>query len=538
MRKMLSLLLAVAILLAVLPLGLAENAPEIKVLSVTAHCTSEAYGQTIHAFTYELEDVLPALKLTTADFMLKHAVYDAMETHEPFEAQATKVYVSGNTLTVGVEPFYPRNSFTKEGYWALESTLDALDVDAASEISISDPVVEAFVPFTKTLNTARLECYLYSPANASAALPLVIFNSGGSGISTTNDAYGANFVVSFGKAEIQSAFPCYVLYPQRNAGETDDLCAAIVEIANDLVAEGKVDANRIYMTGESAGSSFTMNFVSRYPGFNAAIAIFNGGANFDGIAGSDKLEDTLKVEAGSPWSDAELKQLADSGTKVMFVQSIGDTTSTPIRYATAYQKLIGFGMKPGNDLVWRYYTAQDFNVLCMDRTEWKAMADAGYVTDPITGITTYYYPEGKLHNSSYPAANDLSIKMWLFNQQKGEYVASFVEEYSAVTKQTLTDYAMIPEYYTKVATLEGAPGVPAGSTTTLTVYTNDEETLYYISFQTFFKPDPQFVEGMVVGSLAHVIMDCSGTWWTADAENFMLPYIVAQENIDWQPYVR
>ena len=41
----------------------------------------------------------------------------------------------------------------------------------------------------------------------------------------------------------------------------------------------------------------------------------------------------------------------------MFVQSIGDTTSTPIRYATAYKKLEELGMDTGNDLVWHYYTA-------------------------------------------------------------------------------------------------------------------------------------------------------------------------------------
>ena len=58
------------------------------------------------------------------------------------------------------------------------------------------------------------------------------------------------------------------------------------------------------MTGESAGSNFTMNFVSRYPGFNTAIAIFDGGYSYDDAAGSDKLEDTMAVDADSPWSNA------------------------------------------------------------------------------------------------------------------------------------------------------------------------------------------------------------------------------------------
>lgn len=41
-----------------------------------------------------------------------------------------------------------------------------------------------------------------------------------------------------------------------------------------------------------------------------------------------------------------------------------------------------------------------------DNTYWEFMADAEYVIDPVTGTKSYMYPEGKLYNVSYPAAND------------------------------------------------------------------------------------------------------------------------------------
>ncbi len=518
----------------------AEPVEELVVESIVANCESEPYGKAIKSFTFYVNSVESVMDLTADDFLCTHLVYDGMEVHAPFDAKALSVYFTKNSVIVEVEPFYPDMSFTREGYWAMTCTNPAFSIDAATELTYIDPVVDAFEQFTKTYGegegAATLDCYLYTPENAEGrALPLVVFNSGGSGISVTGDPYGANFGVSFAKDHVQAENPCYVLYPQRNTGSTDNLCAAIKEIIDGLITEGKVDADRIYMTGESAGSMFTMNFVSRYPGYNAAIAIFNGGYGYQGAT----LEETLKEDAESPFSDAEMKQLAESGTKVMLVQSLGDTTSFPLKYATTYKKLIACGMEPGVDVIWHYYTAEKFNALLGDNTHWIATADAGYVTDPITGVTTYYYPEGKLHNSSYPAANDEHIKLWLFDQHKGEYSVEFSkDQYSAQYTSTHTDYSIIPEKYTKVATLEDVPCVPAGNKTTVTVYTDETETFYYIAFNTFFSPDTQYVEALVVGGAGRVVMDCSGTWWTNDIIHSTMPHILALDHIDWQPYVR
>jgi len=405
-------------------------------------------------------------------------------------------------------------------------------VDATTQIEYNDTVVQSFTQSTYTYGSATMDTYLYTPENASGKLPLVIFNSGGSGVSTTGDLYGANFAVSFAKEDAQDIMPCYVLYPQRNEGTMDDLCAGIKEMVDKMIADGKVDENRIYMTGESAGSIFTMNFVSRYPGYNAAIVIFDGGGGYVGTT----LEETMMENAQSPFSDEEMKRLAESGTKVMLVQSLGDTTSTPIKYATTYQKLVNCGMVPQTDIFWHAYTAEQFNALLGDRTEWAPMADSGYVTDPITGKETFDYPDGKLHNGSFPAGNDDYIKFWLMGQSKAKYQVEFSEEYSAAHGSDI-DYSIIPDRYTKVAVLEGAPGIPTGSKTTLTVYTDDEGLFYYIEFNTFFQKEKQYVEAIAINGVGHTVMDCSGNWWTADVDNYMMPYILSQD-IDWQPYER
>ncbi len=510
-----------------------ESSAPLSVEKIVANCQPDPYGKAIHSFTYYVNDTKDLLTLTADDFETLDCVYDAMETHEYFDAKARSVSFTQNTVTVEIEPFYPNNSFSRDGYWSMNCTNEALNLDATTEVEYSDPVVESFEEFTHQTGDATLDCFLYTPENATENMPIVIFNSGGSGVSTTGDVYGANFAASFAGDEAQAMMPCYVLYPQRNEGSTENIAAGIKEIVDQMVSEGKVDANRIYMTGESAGSIFTMNFVSLYPGYNTAIIIFDGGGGYEGAT----LDETMAENAESPFSDEEMKQLAESGTKVMLVQSIGDTTSMPVKYATTYQKLVNYGMIPQTDIFWHAYTAEQFNALLGDRTVWQPMADGGYVTDPITGVTTYYYPEGKLHNGSYPAANDQYIKLWLMMQSKSEYAVEFSDQYSAAHGSDV-DYSIIPERYTKMAVLEDAPGIPAGSKTTLTVYTDDEELFYYIVFKTFFfGEEEQYVEAIAVNGEGHTVMDCSGTWWTTDVDNSIMPYILAQD-IDWQPYAR
>ena len=505
-----------------------EPAEELVVESIVANCESWTYGKAIVSFTFNVNSTKSILDLTAEDFMAYHLVFDANETAKPFDVQAKNVTFTADSVTVEVGPFYPDASYTRAGYWTLTCTNPLLSVDASYDgLIYSDPVVEAFENFDITYgegeDAATMNCYLYTPENAEGPLPIVIFNSGGTGISTTYDVYGANFAVSFAKEESQERWPCYVLYPQRNAGSTENMIDCIKNYVDGLVAEGKVDGNRIYMTGESAGSGFLTNFINRHPGWNTAIVWFAGGTDSEDILSKQIGED------GEPL------------TKIMYCPCLGDTTANPLKYYQGYNYLVEKGFVVGSEVVWHYYTAQDFNALCCDNTEWEFMADAEYVTDPVTGVKTYMYPEGKLHNNSYPAANDTYIKQWLFNQSHAEFTAERSEEYSSLYKNenNLEDFSNIPEKYTKYAVLENVPAVPAGKTATMTVYTTENEDFYYLEFYVFFTGDvTQYAECIVVGSQAKVLAATNGTWWYNDLNNSTLPYIMSLENIDWQPYVR
>ena len=107
---------------------------------------------------------------------------------------------TANTMTVEIDPFYPSSSFSSEGFWAMTCTNPDFSVDAESTIEFSDPVVESFEQLTLTSGSSTMESYLYFPRKMQRVpLPIVIFNSGGTGISISGDLYGANYAVSYAK---------------------------------------------------------------------------------------------------------------------------------------------------------------------------------------------------------------------------------------------------------------------------------------------------------------------------------------------------
>jgi predicted peptidase len=124
---------------------------------------------------------------------------------------------------------------------------------------------------------------MYTPEETNAAVPLVIFNHGAGETyqeSNGKNNEGAQLFANFGGIGWVKNMPeqAYVLVPQRNFANYSR--AGVVAFIQALIAQGKVDANRIYVSGASAGGSETHNFLMEYPDFFAgAIAVATGGLN-------------------------------------------------------------------------------------------------------------------------------------------------------------------------------------------------------------------------------------------------------------------
>jgi pimeloyl-ACP methyl ester carboxylesterase len=116
-----------------------------------------------------------------------------------------------------------------------------------------------------------LEYSYFLNEEADKPLPLVVFfHGGGQG----NDVYTpirfSNGGTVWANPEIQAKYPSHVLAP-RNA-TTPESMHKVKAIIDEMIAEGKVDPNRVYITGFSMGGGSTWTFLRTFPDFAAAAA--------------------------------------------------------------------------------------------------------------------------------------------------------------------------------------------------------------------------------------------------------------------------
>lgn len=136
--------------------------------------------------------------------------------------------------------------------------------------------------------------YFYSEVT-DRPLPLIVFfHGGGQG----NDIYTpirfSNGGTVWANPENQARYPCHVLAP-RNATTPNDMIK-VKAVIDQMIAEGKVDPNRIYITGFSMGGGSTWTFLTTFPEVPAAAApICPAG-------GPGNVENALKVSYLPLWT--------------------------------------------------------------------------------------------------------------------------------------------------------------------------------------------------------------------------------------------
>ncbi len=122
---------------------------------------------------------------------------------------------------------------------------------------------------------------LFAPDDTSKPQPLVLLLHGsgqGSGNFDAQMSFQNNLY--FAWPEIQKDYPSYVMIPAAyptnswDATKIDNLKALI----DEMVADGRVDPDRIYITGSSMGGGGTWSFIQRYPKYFAAAAPCCAGA--------------------------------------------------------------------------------------------------------------------------------------------------------------------------------------------------------------------------------------------------------------------
>lgn len=140
-------------------------------------------------------------------------------------------------------------------------------VPSFNQTGVVSPVLDQF----KYANYDGLDYSYFYNEDAEEPLPLVVFfHGGGQG----NDIYTpirfSNGGTVWANPENQAKYPAHVLAP-RNATTVQSM-HKVKAIIDGMIEDGKVDPNRVYITGFSMGGGSTWTFLRTFPDFAAAAA--------------------------------------------------------------------------------------------------------------------------------------------------------------------------------------------------------------------------------------------------------------------------
>lgn len=173
----------------------------------------------------------------------------------------------------------------------------------------------------KTVTTETFDYYLYYPEDYEAKkdekFPLLLFLHGGgeSGDSlATIKRNGPPKLITEGKK-----FPFLLLAPQNPHKRKWWNTKALMQLLDTIVAENRVDPNRIYLTGLSRGGGAAWELAVQYPEKFAALAVVCGMAPVPYAAWIDK---ELPIWVFHGEEDASIS-ISESETMVDRLKSMG-----------------------------------------------------------------------------------------------------------------------------------------------------------------------------------------------------------------------
>ncbi|MGN1158433.1 MAG: SUMF1/EgtB/PvdO family nonheme iron enzyme, partial [Agathobacter sp.] len=123
------------------------------------------------------------------------------------------------------------------------------------------------------------EYLLYTPENASANMPLIVYlhgsSSQGKDLSMMTRGDDLPRLLAEGKVE---DVPAYILFPQLTSDHSDWLAVRtqLMELINTVIKDYEIDENKVSLTGFSLGGTATWRIAVHYPDMFSCIAPLSG----------------------------------------------------------------------------------------------------------------------------------------------------------------------------------------------------------------------------------------------------------------------
>lgn len=225
-------------------------------------------GQEIYKFTLPWSGKLPEQVTLTGNVLHTPRDQAVAQLDGRVTGGVKKVAEKNGNLEIQVVPFPADCTFT-------------LNVDGTTYTAADGVLATSWADDFQAFDTGKIRYRLYSPKDTSSARPLILFLHGGGESGFDNSAQIMN---CFGAAKLAERYPdCYVLAPQAPGVTPEpemleqmknitfatsdqgipsawsrEYLAAVCDQIRAMIAQGKANPERIYVTGMSMGGGGTL----------------------------------------------------------------------------------------------------------------------------------------------------------------------------------------------------------------------------------------------------------------------------------------
>ena len=248
-RRFFILMTAIVMLASMTPAFAQDTAMSSPVVSVTAKTHVEDLGQFVDSFTVELADGFDASAIDVDNLQIENNVVHPSLAW--YSDGVTDVSVINGFMIIKVDPFLFKKGFI------VNCIVDSQVIFSFTKddvVSYETEVVDEF----EVVWTDEANYRIYKP-DTDEKLPLIIWfhGAGERGDDTYLPLVDYRAAVCWAEPAYQAKHPCVVLVPQIPAESTCDKTKLddIRAMADELIAEGIVDENRVYAVGFSAWQS-------------------------------------------------------------------------------------------------------------------------------------------------------------------------------------------------------------------------------------------------------------------------------------------
>jgi len=331
LMKMVSVVLALVMLMS--NVAFAEGASAVE--GVVVNTVVKPAGQTLETLEATVSDASLLEGLKADDFALSGQAngWLTSKLHD-FTGTVKEVAVKDNVLTLSVD--CPEKYCYVQNFKVTCSANEALSFTSEQVTKTNTPIADEFEQF-RIATGATFDYNLYTPADTSKAQPIVIALHGyGDELNLVQN----KLAVAWADPANQADRPCYVIAPLLDvnkyfsASYRDGVYASMYEEIQKMVEAGKVDPDRIYVTGKSFGGAAVYEFCAKYPEDVAAAIAMCGAKSYLSVK-----DDTIKKLVDLPlWlahaesdntvpvkdSEAVYKVLTEAGSELVKFTKFSD----------------------------------------------------------------------------------------------------------------------------------------------------------------------------------------------------------------------